>query len=124
MKNIVIVGTTSAIAIACAREWAAEGAQFFLVARNQERVEQVAADLGARGAASATVSARYRQARRSRRDARRLRRAHEFDRYRACRAGHAAESGRLPERCSRRGARVSHQRACANRAVHADRQSV
>jgi decaprenylphospho-beta-D-erythro-pentofuranosid-2-ulose 2-reductase len=55
MKNIVIVGATSAIAIACAREWAAQGARFFLVARNQERVEQVAADLTARGAASATV---------------------------------------------------------------------
>ena len=45
MKNIVIVGATSAIAIACAREWAAKGARFFLVARNQERMEQVAADL-------------------------------------------------------------------------------
>jgi len=52
MKNIVIVGATSAIAIACAREWAAKGARFFLVARNQERMEQVAADLTARGAAS------------------------------------------------------------------------
>ena len=55
MKNIVVVGATSAIAIACAREWAAEGARFFLVARNQERMEQVAADLTARGAASAAV---------------------------------------------------------------------
>jgi short-subunit dehydrogenase len=52
MKNIVIVGATSAIAIACAREWAVKGARFFLVARNQERMEQVAADLTARGAAS------------------------------------------------------------------------
>ncbi|CAL8473201.1 SDR family oxidoreductase [Caballeronia sp. S22] len=55
MKNIVIVGATSAIAIACAREWATKGARFFLVARNQERMEQVAADLTARGAASAAV---------------------------------------------------------------------
>jgi decaprenylphospho-beta-D-erythro-pentofuranosid-2-ulose 2-reductase len=53
MKNVVIVGATSAIAIACAREWAANGARFFLVARNQERMEQVAADLIARGTASA-----------------------------------------------------------------------
>ncbi len=55
MKNIVIVGATSAIAIACAREWAAKGARFFLVARNQERMEQVAADLTARGASGARV---------------------------------------------------------------------
>ncbi|QLB63258.1 SDR family oxidoreductase [Paraburkholderia caribensis] len=50
MKNILIVGATSAIAIACARQWAKEGARFFLVARNGERLEQVAGDLKARGA--------------------------------------------------------------------------
>lgn len=50
MKNIVIVGATSAIAFACARQWAEQGARFFLVARNGERLEQVAADLSARGA--------------------------------------------------------------------------
>ncbi|WP_459199183.1 SDR family oxidoreductase [Ralstonia pseudosolanacearum] len=50
MKNILIVGATSAIAIACARQWAAEGARFFLVARNGERLEQVADNLSARGA--------------------------------------------------------------------------
>ncbi|MEQ5841393.1 SDR family oxidoreductase [Paraburkholderia acidicola] len=50
MKNILIVGATSAIAIACARQWAPQGARFFLVARNSERLEQVAADLTARGA--------------------------------------------------------------------------
>ncbi|WP_250513763.1 SDR family oxidoreductase [Caballeronia sp. INDeC2] len=55
MKNIVIVGATSAIAIACAREWAIKGARFFLVARNRERMEQVAADLTARGAASVAM---------------------------------------------------------------------
>jgi decaprenylphospho-beta-D-erythro-pentofuranosid-2-ulose 2-reductase len=53
MKNIVIIGATSAIAIACAREWAQKGARFFLIARNEERLEQVAADLVARGAHSA-----------------------------------------------------------------------
>ena len=51
MKNILIVGATSAIAIACAREWAKQGdARFFLVARNGERLQQVADDLTARGA--------------------------------------------------------------------------
>lgn len=50
MKNILIVGATSAIATACARLWAAEQASFFLVARNEEKLEQVAADLQARGA--------------------------------------------------------------------------
>ncbi|KWR74831.1 MULTISPECIES: SDR family oxidoreductase [Pseudomonas] len=50
MKNILIVGANSAIATACARIWAAEKSRFFLVARNVEKLEQVAADLDARGA--------------------------------------------------------------------------
>jgi short-subunit dehydrogenase len=50
MKNILIIGATSAIATACARRWAPTGARFFLTARNAERLQQVAADLGARGA--------------------------------------------------------------------------
>jgi len=50
MKNIVIIGATSAIAIACARQWGAQGARFCLLARNEERLQQVAADLTARGA--------------------------------------------------------------------------
>ncbi len=54
MKNILIIGATSAIAIACARAWAKDGARFFLVARNGERLEQVASDLKARGAAGVT----------------------------------------------------------------------
>jgi short-subunit dehydrogenase len=53
MKNILIVGATSAIATACARRWAAQGARFYLVARNGERLRQVADDLTARGAALA-----------------------------------------------------------------------
>ncbi|WP_321840491.1 SDR family oxidoreductase [Paraburkholderia bannensis] len=52
MKNILIVGATSAIATACARRWASQGARFFLVGRNGERLQQIADDLGARGAAS------------------------------------------------------------------------
>ncbi len=55
MKNILIVGATSAIAISCARQWAAQGCRFFLVARNGERLQQVANDLLARGAALAAV---------------------------------------------------------------------
>ena len=55
MKNILIVGATSAIAIACARQWARDGARFFLVARNSERLAQVADDLMARGAQLAAI---------------------------------------------------------------------
>jgi short-subunit dehydrogenase len=54
MKKVLIVGATSAIAIACARRWASEGAALFLVGRNAQRLEQIAADLVARGAKSAT----------------------------------------------------------------------
>ncbi|MBB4862980.1 short-subunit dehydrogenase [Pseudomonas nitritireducens] len=50
MKNILIIGATSAIANACARIWATEQARFVLVARNQQKLEQVAADLSSRGA--------------------------------------------------------------------------
>ncbi|MED5611531.1 SDR family oxidoreductase [Pseudomonas sp. JH-2] len=50
MKNILIVGASSAIATACARQWATERARFFLVARNEEKLGQVADDLRARGA--------------------------------------------------------------------------
>ncbi len=50
MKKILIIGATSAIAGACARFWAREGSDFFLVGRNTGKVEQTAADLLARGA--------------------------------------------------------------------------
>ncbi|HEX6590869.1 MAG TPA: SDR family oxidoreductase [Moraxellaceae bacterium] len=50
MKNILIIGATSAIATACARRWAETPAHFFLVARDAEKLEQVAADLRARHA--------------------------------------------------------------------------
>jgi short-subunit dehydrogenase len=52
MKNILIVGATSGIAIACTREWAARNARFFLIGRDCEKLRQVAGDLGARGATS------------------------------------------------------------------------
>src|SRR4051812_18416143 len=50
MKRVAIYGATSAIAQALAREYAKEGAAFFLVARNAERLDAVAADLRVRGA--------------------------------------------------------------------------
>lgn len=49
MKRVLIVGATSAIATACARLWAEEGAEFFLVARDSEKLEQTRSDLLARG---------------------------------------------------------------------------
>lgn len=55
MKRILIIGATSAIAMACARLWAEQGSEFFLVARNNEKLEQTAADLKARGAKAVTL---------------------------------------------------------------------
>lgn len=52
MSTIVIVGATSGIATAAARRWAVQGADFRLVARDADRVERLAADLLARGAAT------------------------------------------------------------------------
>lgn len=50
MKRILIIGATSAIAAACARLWAKDGAEFFLVGRNTEKLEQVSNDLKVHGA--------------------------------------------------------------------------
>lgn len=55
MKRVLIVGATSAIAGACARLWAAQGAEFFLVGRNVAKLEQVSRDLIARGGKSVKV---------------------------------------------------------------------
>lgn len=55
MKRVLIIGATSAIAMACARLWAEQGSEFFLVARNDEKLEQTAADLRARGAKAVTL---------------------------------------------------------------------
>jgi short-subunit dehydrogenase len=55
MKRVLIIGATSAIATACARLWASEGSDFFLVARSADKLEQTAADLKARGAKAITV---------------------------------------------------------------------
>jgi decaprenylphospho-beta-D-erythro-pentofuranosid-2-ulose 2-reductase len=49
MKRILIIGATSGIASACAREWAARGASLFLVGRDAGRLEALASDLRVRG---------------------------------------------------------------------------
>jgi decaprenylphospho-beta-D-erythro-pentofuranosid-2-ulose 2-reductase len=51
-QNILIVGATSAIAQAVARRYAEHGSRLFLTARNPSKLEAVAADLRARGAAA------------------------------------------------------------------------
>ena len=51
--RIAVLGATSAIAEAAARLWAAHGGRLVLVGRSAERVEAIAADLRARGAAQA-----------------------------------------------------------------------
>jgi decaprenylphospho-beta-D-erythro-pentofuranosid-2-ulose 2-reductase len=53
MKNILIIGGSSAIAVACAREWAKDGASLFLAGRHETRLEAVAKDLRVRGAKAA-----------------------------------------------------------------------
>ncbi len=50
MKKVLIIGATSAIADHCARIWAARGYELFLVARNEERLQTILADLKVRGA--------------------------------------------------------------------------
>jgi len=49
VKNILIIGATSAIAEASARIWAQKGDQFFLVGRNQEQLNLIGQDLLVRG---------------------------------------------------------------------------
>ena len=55
MKKILVIGATSAIACATARKWAAQGGEFFLVARNKEKLDQVSADLMSRGASKSVT---------------------------------------------------------------------
>jgi short-subunit dehydrogenase len=52
---MIIFGATSAIAEATAREFARRGDAFFLVARSQERLQALAADLTLRGASNVAV---------------------------------------------------------------------
>ena len=53
----LILGATSGIAAAVGRQLAARGATLYLVARNQERLDAVAADLATRGATIAGTEA-------------------------------------------------------------------
>ncbi len=48
--NVLIIGASSAIAVASARLFAARSASLFLVARNEEKLAELAADLKVRGA--------------------------------------------------------------------------
>ena len=48
MKKILIIGATSAIATACARLWAKENATFYLVGRDETKLNNTANDLNAR----------------------------------------------------------------------------
>ena len=50
MTKILVIGATSAIAEHCARIWAARGDGLYLVARNEESLKTIAADLRVRGA--------------------------------------------------------------------------
>lgn len=50
MQKILIIGATSAIAEAVARTYAERSDALFLVARNSDRLQAIAADLGVRGA--------------------------------------------------------------------------
>ncbi|MFM2075066.1 MAG: hypothetical protein RJB34_1371 [Pseudomonadota bacterium] len=50
MKKILIIGATSAIAEQCARLWVSRGDAVFLVARKQDQLQTIAADLSIRGA--------------------------------------------------------------------------
>ncbi len=50
MRHVLIIGATSAIAEATARHFAQDGDRLYLVARNQERLSDVSADLRIRGA--------------------------------------------------------------------------
>lgn len=55
MKKILIIGATSAIAEHCARIWATRGDELYLVARNEQHVQTIAADLKIRGAAQVSI---------------------------------------------------------------------
>ena len=56
MKKILIIGATSAIAEHCARIWADRGDALYLVARNEERIQSIGADLHVRGASKVDTS--------------------------------------------------------------------
>jgi short-subunit dehydrogenase len=55
-QKILVLGATSGIAQATCRIWAAQGANLFLVARNEQKLAAVAADLKARGAGAVSMA--------------------------------------------------------------------
>lgn len=55
MSNILIIGATSAIAEAVARQYAQAGNNLFLVGRNQDKLDTICKDLVVRGAAKADL---------------------------------------------------------------------
>jgi short-subunit dehydrogenase len=57
MRRILIIGATSAIAEATAREFARRGDALFLVGRSRQRLQAIADDLKLRGASTASVYA-------------------------------------------------------------------
>ena len=56
MRRVLIIGATSAIAEATARIFATRGDALFLVGRNEERLQAIAADLSVRGAPRAAIA--------------------------------------------------------------------
>ncbi len=57
MNAVAVFGATSAIAECVARRYAEDGARFYLVARNMERLQAVGNDLKARGASEVVLKA-------------------------------------------------------------------
>ncbi|WP_178863763.1 SDR family oxidoreductase [Thiomicrorhabdus cannonii] len=55
MKNILVIGATSAIAEQTIRLYAQQGARLYLVARDVEKLETIAADARVRGAADVKI---------------------------------------------------------------------
>ena len=51
MKNVIIIGATSAIAEATARVFAQQGDNLYILARNEQRLKSISEDLKIRGAA-------------------------------------------------------------------------
>lgn len=57
VREVVVVGATSAVAQAAIRLWAARGAALALVGRSEDALQRVAADARVRGAAAVTTHA-------------------------------------------------------------------
>lgn len=56
MKNVLVIGATSAIAEATAQFFAQEGDRLYLIGRNADRLSSIAADLTVRGAVDVTTA--------------------------------------------------------------------